>query len=224
MATVCFMKRIIEMTDAETDQEHLNMLVAHAPSIPDRTAYILDPTKDDPAPAIIEACKFLERAGVEEIAIPCVTAHFFKSRISKEVTVPVMDGVVVCADYLKEQGIRRVGILATDGTIRSGIVEKTLESREIDCVLPTPEKQKMVMDLIYQDVKSGRPVNRERFAEVARGLRQNGADVVLLGCTELSVAADEWLPEGKFVDLLSVLARACVMDFGKLKKEYETLI
>ena len=51
MATVSFMRRIIDMTEAATDQEHMEIYVAHCPSIPDRTGYLLDRTKPDPSPA-----------------------------------------------------------------------------------------------------------------------------------------------------------------------------
>ena len=224
MASVSFMKRIIDMTVADCDQEHIHMVVEHCPSIPDRTAYILDHTKADPAPAIIEACRILEGAGVDEIAIPCVTAHFFRDRIARDVNIPVLDGVLLCADYLREKGIKRVGIMATDGTVRSGIFTDVLADHGIESVLPAQKEQRYVMDLIYNDVKSGRPVEQDKFGAVAVGLREEGAEVILLGCTELSVIADKWLPDGRFLDVLSVLARACVTDFGKLKDEYRELL
>ena len=224
MATVSFMKRIIDMTDAACDQEHIHIVVEHCPSIPDRTAYILDHSKQDPSPAIISACRTLENAGVDEIAIPCVTAHFFREEIARNIGIPVMDGVLLTADYLKSKGVSKVGIMATDGTIRSGIFENALKSHGIASVLPSDRTQRYVMDLIYNDVKSGRPIEQDKFGAVAVELREEGAEVILLGCTELSVIADEWLPDGRFLDVLSVLSRACVMDFGKLKDEYKELL
>ncbi len=224
MATVSFMKRIIDMTDAACDQDHIHIVVEHCPSIPDRTAYILDNSKEDPSPAIISACRTLENAGVDEIAIPCVTAHFFREEIARNIGIPVMDGVLLTADYLKSKGVNKVGIMATDGTIRSGIFENALKSHGIASVLPSARTQRYVMDLIYNDVKSGRPIEQDKFGAVAVELREEGAEVILLGCTELSVIADEWLPDGRFLDVLSVLSRACVMDFGKLKDEYKELL
>lgn len=224
MATVSFMKRIIDMTDATCDQEHIHMVVEHCPTIPDRTAYILDHNKPDPAPAILEACRILEGAGVDEIAIPCVTAHFFRDKIAKITSIPVLDGVALCADYLKEKGVHNVGIMATDGTIASGIFHNVLSEHGITSVTPTPKAQRYVMDLIYNDVKGGRPIEQDKFGAVAVELRENGAEVIILGCTELSVIADKWLPDGRFLDVLSVLSRACVMDFGKLKDAYKELL
>ncbi len=224
MATVSFMKRIIDMTDATCDQEHIHMVVEHCPAIPDRTAYILDHCKPDPAPAILQACRILEGAGVDEIAIPCVTAHFFRDKISQITSIPVLDGVALCADYLRDKGIDSVGIMATDGTIASGIFDHVLSEHGIGSVIPTPRSQKYVMDLIYNDVKGGRPIEQDKFGAVAVELRENGAEVIILGCTELSVIADKWLPDGRFLDVLSVLSRACVMDFGKLKDAYKELL
>ena len=78
---------------------------------------------------------------------------------------------------------------------------------------------------IYEDVKAGRPVEKEKFKAVARELMGKGAEVIILGCTELSVIAQEWLPEkGVYLDVLDVLSRACVERFGKLKSEYLELL
>lgn len=224
MATVSFMKRIIMMTAAEKDQDHIHMVVEHCPSIPDRTGYILDHTKENPAPAIIAAGHILEAAGVDEIAIPCVTAHFFHHEISAQIRIPVMDGVALCAEYLQSKNIRRTGIMATDGSVRSGVFEEVFRQNKIECIYPSEEMQHHVMELIYDDVKSGRPVEKEKFQAVADELFAKKAEVVLLGCTELSVIADEWLPEGCFLDALSVLARKCVLDTGKLKPEFQELL
>lgn len=63
MATAYFLRRIVEMTDAWTDQEHLDVIVLNRPSIPDRTAYILDRTKPSPLPPIVDAAKNAGTAG-----------------------------------------------------------------------------------------------------------------------------------------------------------------
>lgn len=224
MATATFLKRIIQMTEASCDQEHIDCLIAHAPSIPDRTRYLLDPSAPDPAEPMARAGQMLARMGAGAIAIPCVTAHGFHSRLSEAIPVPIYNGVDLAAAYLADRGIRQVGIMATDGTVQTGVLERALTRHGIRSVYPGPGEQQGVMDLIYRDVKAGLPADRELFRRISGDLFRRGADLVLLGCTELSVAAEEWLPPGRYLDVLDVLACRCVADFGKLKPQYEELI
>ena len=83
-ATAYFMDLLVRMTQADTDQEHLDILVCHAPSIPDRTGYILDHRKENPLPAMVDYGNKLCTIGAEAIAIPCVTAHYFYNARSFE--------------------------------------------------------------------------------------------------------------------------------------------
>ena len=224
MATVCFLKRIIEMTDATCDQEHIEMVIEHLPSIPDRTGYLLDRTKPDPVGPIVKAGCELAKMGATEIAIPCITAHGFHDIFDDKIPVKVINGVRLTAKMLAEKGIKKAGVMATDGSLHTGIFERALGEFGIEHIYPSPDAQKCVMSVIYNDVKAGKPVDREVFKRASDELFAGGAEVILLGCTELSVAADEWLPKGRFLDMLTVLARKCVIDFGKLKSEYFDLL
>lgn len=123
MATAYFMRRIIEMTDAATDQDNIEMVIYNSPSIPDRTGYILDNTKESPLPKIIDLANRLELQDVDYIAIPCITAHYFHQQIAKSVDVPVSNGIREAADYLSEHGIKKVGIMATDGTVSTRLFD-----------------------------------------------------------------------------------------------------
>lgn len=224
MATVCFLKRIIEMTDASCDQDHIDIVIEHLPTIPDRTGYLLDKGKPDPIEPIVEAGCELARMGATEIAIPCITAHGFHNIFDDRIPVKVINGVRLTAQMLAEKRIKKAGIMATDGSIHTKIFENALKEFGIEHIYPAPEAQKCVMSVIYDCVKAGVPVDREIFERASSDLFRAGAEVILLGCTELSVAADEWLPEGSFLDMLTVLAQKCVIDFGKLKSEYKDLL
>ena len=83
MTTVSFIKRVIDMTDATIDQEHIPMVVEHCCYTPDRTAFILGNSEDSPLPSILAACRDLEKAGATHIAMPCVTAHYFYEELSR---------------------------------------------------------------------------------------------------------------------------------------------
>ena len=220
MTTVSFMKRVIDMTDATLDQEHIPMVVEHCTKVPDRTAFILGQSGEDPIPFIIDACRNLEHSGATHIAIPCVTAHYFYDKLIQSVDIPVYNGIDLCVKEFQRKGINRIGLMATEGTVKSGIFAKPLQEAGIECIEPSEEHQGFVTDLIYNNVKMGRPVEKEKFEAVASKLRAEGAQSILLGCTELSVIADEWLPKGEFLDMMSVLAKACVADYATLREKY----
>ena len=157
MATAYFMELVIRMTDAETDQEHLDMLVYNLTSIPDRTGFILGKTKESPLPTLIRAGQALAEQGAEQIAIPCMTSHYFYRQLSEAVPVPVLNCLAETADCLKAGGVERAGILATTGTMETGIFRDALLSRGIQPVALSRERQADVMSLIYDDIKANRP-------------------------------------------------------------------
>ena len=224
-ATAHFMNLVINMTDVDTDQQHLPMIVYNMPFIPDRTAYILDHTKENPLPMMLEIGKTLQAQGADCIAVPCVTAHYFMGALEKEINVPLINGVRETVAHLKENGIEKVGIMATDGTIQSGIFHKELEKQGLVPLAPSAEAQEHVMHLIFNNVKAGKAAEMDRFLAAAEDLRAQGAQAIILGCTELSlIKRDEQIGAG-FVDAMEVLARQSVLACNKpLKQEYECLI
>lgn len=175
-------------------------------------------------PEMAQVGKGLARQGAEVLAIPCITAHFFQKQLEEEVGIPILNAIEETALYLESFGIEAAGIMATDGTIASGLFQKTLTNHQIRCIVPNEEGQKQVMRLIYEDIKSGRPVNLPMFEKVSGGLFKEGAQVVLLACTELSLIKRDCAVGGGFLDVMEVLARKAVLSCGSLKKEYENLI
>lgn len=225
IATAYFMELVIQMTDVDTDQQHLPMIVYNMPFIPDRTAYILDHSKEDPLPSMLHIAHNLQQQNVSAIAIPCVTAHYFMDALQKEIHVPLINGVQETATHLKEQGIEKVGIMATDGTVRSGIFHRELEKQGLLPLVPDADGQKEVMHLIFKNVKAGKPVEMDRFCRVAEALRRQGAQAIILGCTELSlIKRDHDIGPG-FIDAMEVLARKSVQTCGKpVKSQFACLI
>ena len=224
MATAYFMQLVIEMTEAVTDQEHIPMIIYNCPQIPDRTNYLLGISEENPGPQIIECGRKIAAAGAELMAIPCITAHALYPEFEQELDVPVLHIIRETAAYLKKEGIRKVGLEATDGTVSTGVFQKELEQQGIEVVLPSKEKQEMVMHIIYNNVKAGRRVDMDRFQQVEEELHEKGAEVIILGCTELSmISRDEKIGHG-YLDAMEVLARAAVLQCGKLKTKYNRLL
>lgn len=224
MATAFFIRTVIEMTEADTDQEHIEMIVYHCPSIPDRTGYILGNSRANPEKAMADIGKKLAEAGADVIAVPCVTAGCFYKRLSEEIPVPIINAAEETAKHLAEWGVHSVGLMATEGTIQSGLFQIPFRKKGIDIVLPDRNGQKDVTHLIYRNVKAGKPAEKDRFERVSAGLRDKGAQVILLGCTELSVIKRDVEIGAGYLDVAQVIAKRSVEKCGILKKEFRRLI
>ena len=225
IATAHFMELIIRMTEADIDQEHLDMIIYNRPSIPDRTGYILDPTKPNPLPEMIRVGNALARQGAKLIAIPCMTAHYFHRELTRYIEAPIVHAIHETAAHLKKHGISKVGIMATDGTIRSKLYQSELERHGIEALIPGPEGQKCVMSVIYDDIKANKPAGMDKFQLASRDLRAQGAQAIILGCTELSLVKRDYPIGAGYLDAMEVLAQTCVLRCGgTLKEEYQDLI
>ncbi len=224
MATAYFFQLVIEMTKARTDQEHIEMLIHNCPTIPDRTQYILGNSVENPVEKMVSVGKQLAKAGVDILAVPCVTAHFFHKELEQEIGLPILHAVEECAKYLQERGYHKIGIMATDATVQMGLFEGVMQKYGMDCVYPSEEGQKKVMHVIYNNVKAGICVEKELFDAVAQELFANGAEVIILGCTELSMVKRANMTGAGFLDATELLAKCCVEQCGILKSEYVELI
>ncbi|AGC68653.1 aspartate racemase [Thermoclostridium stercorarium subsp. stercorarium DSM 8532] len=225
LATACFMEMVVKMTDARTDREHIPMIVYSKPSIPDRTDFILGKSSADPCTDMVEIGKILEELGADFIAVPCVTAYFFYERLCREINVPIIDMIGETAIYLKNSGVSRVGIMATDGTVTGGFLRKGLEKYGLEVVQPSASGQKLVMNMIYNGVKANMPIVMDEFYAVKNELLEAKAEVIVLGCTELSVIHRDYDIGPGCLDAMEVLAQKSVLFCGgKIKNEYRKLI
>ncbi len=225
MATAYLLQLIIEMTDAKTDQEHLDVIVFDRPSVPDRTAHILDPGKPSPLPSMTATAKTLESLGAGCLCAPCVTSHYFYRELAGSVSIPFLNMVEETAGELKAAGKRRPGIMATTGTVSTGLFQTAFQNAGLEFALPDEAGQRLVMSLIYDDIKAGKPADPEKFQKVSELLRQDGCDCIVLGCTELSLIKKSAGLGAEYLDALEVLSKRCVESCGApLKQEYQRLI
>ena len=216
-ATNTFYQRIIDRTQAETDQEHLRVLIWSDAKSPDRTAGILGTPDQAEAvyAALLAGAKLLEGAGCTVLAIPCNTSHYFVDRIQQEIGIPILHMIRETARTLVAQGKRRPAILATDGTIRTGLYQKECAAFGLEAAPPEPAVQRLVMSIIYEEIKRGERGSREKFAQIDRALASMGCDCAILGCTELSVFRSYHSLPPFYVDAMEVLAELAVVRCGK---------
>lgn len=239
-ATVSFLETVLRLTEAGRDQDHLDMLVLNHATMPDRTAYLLDPSLPDPGPVLAADLQRLADWGAEFAVILCNTAHAF---LPAPLPLPLIHLVEVGAQEavrtaraLRGEGVGRTGptpgaeqvaetdrehahrpvvaVMATTGTVTSGLYQDALRRFGAEPRVPDAALQGRVMGVIYGRVKAGLPVAREEFEALVQECGQ-GAGAVLLGCTELSLLQEQLhLADPRVVDAQEVLAREAILRAG----------
>ncbi len=215
MSTVYFYELLTSMTKAECDQDHIDMVISSHATTYDRTAYIVGASENNPLDMMIPDAKKLVDFGADMIAIPCNTAHYFYESLASEINIPILNIIEESVKYLKARGIKKFGLLATDGTVKSGTYQKYCAANDIECIVPDEARQARIMDIIYNQVKCAKPVDMESFYEVAHYMRSLGCERLILGCTELSLIKKNENLEDFYVDSLYCLALSTITAFGK---------
>lgn len=216
MSTVCFYEMLTARTQAASDRDHIDMVISSRATTPDRTAYILGHSDQNPLPVMIEDAKRLTAYGATLLTLPCNTAHFFYDALRAAVSVPILNIIEETVALLSRMKVKRVGILATEGTITSGAYHKVCQAYGITAVTPSPEDQRRLNALIYDTIKSGRRPRPEELERIAAPLLRDGCERLILGCTELSlIKRDCDLDDDIYLDSTEVLALRTIQCCGK---------
>ncbi len=215
MASAYFYELVTAHTAAARDQDHLDIILSSRASTPDRTAFIKGESAADPFAVMLADGKRLEVYGADLIAVPCNTAHYFYEQLATALTVPVLNMVRLTAEKVKRLGAAKAGVLATDGTVLTGTYQKACEAAGLTAAVPSAQGQAAVMDVIYGDIKSGKPPDMARFYFAAEELFAAGCDKIILGCTELSLVKKAGALDARFIDSMDVLAEAAILACGK---------
>ncbi|RLQ91876.1 amino acid racemase [Planomicrobium sp. Y74] len=214
LATMFIGEMIVRRTKAAKDQDHVNSIITNNTRIPDRTAFIMGRSQDDPVPVMVADMEKLSSIGAEIIIIPCNTAHTFYEELQQGSPVPVIHMIRETMNRAAEQGAKKVGILATTGTVTSKVYQHAAEEYGLEPVLPNQEIQEKVMSIIYDNIKAGKNADRSNWRDIVNYMENQGCDRVILGCTELSIVKKEMeLPEF-YLDSLIVLAETAILSCG----------
>ena len=215
-ASCYYYENVIAHTDASKDQEHIDMVILSHATMPDRTEAIMSGDDKHLIQLLQEDARTLESLGVANIAITCNTSHYFYNQIQKAVQVPVINMIHESVAFAVKEydNVKKIGIMATDGTINSRIYHKECRKMGVTPVKPSEERQKDVMSLIYDDIKSGRPGDRNKFDRVMNEFVRKGCDAVILACTELSVFKGRHEIPSICLDAMDVLVRESILRSG----------
>lgn len=216
LATVDLFRKIVEHTDADCDNGHIRIYIDNNTSIPDRTSAILS-GGTDPVPFLEDSVRKLERCGADCLIMPCNTVHYFLPRLQPLTKLPFLSMLEATAKACAERFPgQKAGILATRGTLASGVYEAALNAEKVPFLLPEEEDRDRLMTVIYDGVKRGCPLEEVRapMEHVLKDMEAAGADYFILGCTELPIAAAGLCLPQRFLDPTAELAKAAVRFCG----------
>lgn len=210
-ATVDLMQRIIRLTPALDDIDHIRCIVDNNPKVPSRIKAIIEGNGEDPGPCMAEMGKGLEAWGADFLVIPCNTAHHYYSAVQEAVGIPVLNLIELVTDYVVEHypAEQKIGLLASPAVAITGLYANTFAPAGLIDIWPDDVHQEKLLEVI-KAVKRGDTGAgvRADFAAVCESIAQNGANLAIIACTELSALGGP-LPINT-VDAAEVLAQAIV--------------
>lgn len=210
-ATVDLMQRIIELTPAADDADHVRCIVDNNPKVPSRIKAIIEGHGEDPGPCMADMGHRLETWGADFLVIACNTAHHYYNAVQNAVTIPVIHLVGLVTDHLLQHFCdhKNIGILASPAVAMTGLYTQKFSPKGLTDIWPDQEFQEQMLGVI-KSVKRGDtgPEVVQKYQDVCRHLAEKGATLAVVACTELS-ALDSALPIPA-VDAAQVLAQEIV--------------
>lgn len=221
-ATIEMFAQIVRRTRAQKDRDHLRVLIDNNPKVPDRTAAILHGGKSC-LPELVRSARALKAAGADFIVIPCVTVHYFHGALQKRTSLPVLHIIEETVKRIRRQHaeVRRVGLLATTGTIQAGLFQKALAGTKLELLVPSDETQSnVVMKAIYAIKADGATAQARTLVRgAAQELLDRGAQLVIAGCTEIPLVLKDGDLPVPVADPIAILAEAAIDKAGGKRRK-----
>ncbi|KNC12318.1 aspartate racemase [Klebsiella sp. RIT-PI-d] len=190
LATVDFMSTLLALTPATRDQEQIPTVVWNVPQIADRQDALAG-RGPSPLPQLLNGIEKLNQAGASHIVIPCNTAHHWYSALSNASRAPLIHMVdaTIATVAANDPVPRRIGIIATKGTLEAGWYQHGLQQHGITAVVPDEvELNTWFVPGCYAVKRGELAEGGAAFLQQAKALFERGAQNLILACTEVPVA------------------------------------
>lgn len=187
LATLDFFSKLLSATRANTEQDHLHIIIENNPKVPNRQAAI-NGTGPDAAPHLVQMASNLEQAGADFVVMACNTAHAFQQDIENTLTVPFVSMIDEVVAELREHysDLSSIGLMAAEGCLAAQLYQRVLKKHGLKPVIWTDSEISRFMSIVYRIKADARtPDIRAALIELANSLTARGAEVIVAGCTEV---------------------------------------
>lgn len=212
-ATAAFQQRIIDLTDADDDIDHVPLLIDMNPQVPSRIKSIMEGT-ESPAPTLARMAQALERSGAQALVMPCNTAHYYAGEIEKAVDIPFLNMLTLSAAHLRQElGPAKVGMLASPLTDDIGIFRDAFAPFGLEVLFPKDADHVLT---IIRNIKS-KGIGEDmvwQLTELAQELQDKGTNCLLLGCSEFSMLQGQFRANQPVFDTVDILAEEVIRFSG----------
>ncbi|MBD1383137.1 cysteate racemase [Metabacillus arenae] len=189
LATCDLFYKIVKNTNAQTDQDHLHIIINNNPKIPARIDTLIK-DNETPLSELIKSAKILEQSGADFIVMPCNTAHIWLDQIAETITIPCYDMIkntVKQTLSLINERDQKIFLLATNTAIKMNLYQNAFKNTIVELILPT-EKEQMLINKAINEVKAGNIENNSCMEELNQMLETYetmSVSTLLGGCTEI---------------------------------------
>lgn len=224
LATTNFLKDLNEAYKPNSDQEYLNYMVLNHATIPDRTSYILKKSKENPYDFLKEDIESVDKLNPDFYVMTCNTAHFFYDDLQKLTKKPIINMIELVENKLNAiEKPSTIGIFATEGTIKSRLFTDIIENCGHKALISSRKLQENINDCLYKDVKESGTINFNRYHKTLDKMIEEGADYIIIGCTEASFinSEDEKRDSYPIIDSEKELVKESLKLGLKLQKNIE---
>ncbi len=212
-ATILLMQKLLAAVPARDDADHLPLIVHQNPQVPSRIAAIIDGTGADPGPVLAQMARDLQNAGAAALAMPCNTAHHYAPAVVAATPLPFLNMLDLTAAALAAKGGKRIGMLASPATRLAHVFDAPFAAHGLTPVT-LPDDNELLA--IIRAVKAGETAASlgPRLHNQAQLLIAEGADHLLVACTELSLMTDALPADTPWTDSLDCLC-AAIAEFAQ---------
>ena len=162
---------------------------------------------------MISAAKRLETAGAKIILICTNTMHKMADEVEKNINVFLVHIADATGEAIKKMGIKKVGLLGTKFTMEQDFYKKRIEEKfKIEVIIPENGERQIVHDIIYKELVIGKnlEVSKQKYVKIINNLKSNGAEGVILGCTEIPLLVKQDDCDLAIFDTTTIHAKAAV--------------
>lgn len=204
-ATILLQHRLLAVVDAQDDADHLPLLIDMNPQVPSRIAHLIERTGPDPSPVLAEMAQRLQAAGATALAMPCNTAHHYAPVITRAVDIPLLNMVNLSVGRA-EPGAR-VGVLGSPALRLAGVFDEPMARSGVTALWPSD------MDALLQTIRAikrhgATPDAHATLTTAIDDLTRQGADLILIACSEFSLLTPDLTRSVPLLDTVDVLAEA----------------
>ena len=209
-ATIDLLQRIIRLTPALDDVDHIRTLVDNNPQVPSRINYLIKRQGENPAPVLVSMAESLESMGADLLVMPCNTAHLYAPEIESAVSIRFLNMVELTVERVAtEVQASKVGLLASTAIHQTKLYESIFADRGVATMVPDDALQFQLMKLIMA-IKAGDLSESNLLQTIVENMLEEQAECVVIACTELSALVDSLDVPVPVIDASQCLAEVAV--------------